>query len=355
MPRNGVPTSSLAGRDARKALRRHPGSVMWSSRYMPRASKLSSILSRILALALLPLAAAPVPAAGADATAPPPSIPPMSVRERVLRMTEFLDTILPGTLGAHNVTLDVSPKFADLRDREFFRVPAEIRYGASDRLEFIGGMSPFASNPLNEGRDHRWGPGEAKLGARYDLRSSLGFYDHATIGLETRIPLGKPPVPINDHYTHIRPFLATSRALRAWPGTTFYTNFSYDRSVKLTRREAPPSEVVRRHIAEVAPGLLYKPSEFGYFGEYRFRHIQEPAGAHFGHEVRIGTIWEVPLRRSEAWGLPGKWQLEVAYKFNMEEGRDRGHGVSARVNWRTTLRQVLDRVSNKPANRCDSP
>jgi hypothetical protein len=272
----------------------------------------------------------------------------IKVRERVLQMTEFLDTTLPGTLGEHNLALHFTPKFSDFRDREFVRYPIELRYGATDALELIGGVTPFGPNPINSGRDHRWGPGEAKLGARYDLGGPLFFYDKSTIGIENRIPLGKPPVQLNDHYTHIRPWLATSRTLRSHPFTTFYTNFSYDRSVKLTTRNPPPPEVTRRHIAEVAPGLLYKPSEYGYFAEYRFRHFQEPTNWHLGHEVQFGALWDVPLSRSANWKLPGKWQVELAYRVTTEEGHGTGQGISARVNWRTTLREVINHVTGVP-------
>lgn len=303
---------------------------------MPRHPKL-------LAAFLLASVLAPV---GFAASAPAqPETNGFSLREQILRMTEFLDTMLPGTLGAQNIALHFTPKFSDVRDREFVRYPLELRYGATDRLELNTGITPFVPNPINSGRDHRWGPGEARLGARYDLNGPLFFYDKATIGIDNRFPLGKPPVQLNDHYTHVRPWLATSRALRSYPDTTFYTNFSYDRSVKLTTRKPPPPEVTRRHIVEVAPGLLYKPNEWGYFAEYRFRHFQEPTNWHLGHEVQVGTIWDVPLRRTAAWHLPGKWQAEVAYRVTTEEGHGVSQGISARVNWRTTLREVLNHVS----------
>jgi hypothetical protein len=259
----------------------------------------------------------------------------------VLRMTEFFDTMLPGVLGEHNMTIHVSPKFSDLRDNEFVRLPFELRYGLSEKWELIGGISPFAPNPINGGRDHRWGPGEAKLGARYDLDGLLKFFDDTTVGFETRVPLGKPPVEINDHYTHVKPFVSTARRLHTWPNTTLYANLSYDRSVQLTDREPAPPWVMRRNIIEVAPGLLFKPSELGYFSEYRFRHITEPTEWHLSHQIHFGAIWDVPLARTEAWRLPGKWQLELGYKMEFEEGRERNHGVAARVNWRTTLREVL--------------
>jgi hypothetical protein len=98
---------------------------------------------------------------------------------------------------------------------------------------------------------------------------------------------------------------------------------------------------MRRNTIDVAPGLLFRPSELGYFGEYRFRHISEELEWHLAHELRFGTIWDVPLERSEKWRLPGKWQAELAYKIAHEEGRDTDHGIFARVNWRTTLREVL--------------
>ncbi len=273
-----------------------------------------------------------------DAATPPRE----RISERVLRMTEFFDTMLPGVLEEQNLTLHFKPKFSDLRANEFMRFPFEVRYGYSERLELFGGLVPFTPNPFNRGREHRWGPGEARLGARFDLGRRLSFFDDTTVGVETRVPLGKPPIEFNDHYTHVKPFVSAARTLLSIPDTTFYANLSYDRSVKLTRRGTPPLEVMRRNVIEVVPGLLYKPSEFGYFTEYRWRHITEELEWHVGHEIRLGTIWDIPIARSRKWNLPGKWQLELAYKVEHEEGRDTDHGIAARVNWRTSLREVLE-------------
>ncbi len=283
-------------------------------------------------------------AIGVAALAAEPTTTGERMREKVLRMTEFFDTMLPGVLGENNITVHLQPKFSDLRDREFMRFPVELRYGLTDRWELIGGLVPFVPNPINRGHQHRWGPGELKLGVRRDLGSTLGFFDATTAGLEIRVPLGRPPAVLNDHYTHLKPFVSVSRTLRTWPSTTFYTNAAFDRSTDITHRNAPPAEVVRRDIAELAPGLLYKPGEFGYFAEYRGRHLHEDIGVRLGHEIQFGTIWDVPLARTAKLGLPGKWQIDLAAKAGKEEGRDRDLGISARVNWRTTLREVLTPV-----------
>lgn len=263
------------------------------------------------------------------------------MREDLLRMNDFFDTMLPGTLAERNIVLKFSPKFSDLRDNEFFRFPFELRYGYSPRVELFGGMSPFTPNPFNSGRDHRWGLGESRLGVRYNLQGKfLRFYDEATLGFEARVPLGQPPLEIIGRYTHLRPFLTTSRKLKWVPDTTFFTNFSYDREVDTPGRSKPM--VSKMHITEVGPGILYKPGEFGAFAEYRFRYIDEDlVGTHHAHDSKVGVIWDVPLVRTQRWKLPGKWQVELAYKLNREEGYDRDHGVSARVSWRTSLREVL--------------
>jgi hypothetical protein len=271
--------------------------------------------------------------------------PSVRVKEQVLRMTEFFDTMLPGVLEEHNMTLHFRPKFSDLRDEEYMRFPLEIRYGIKKGWELSGGVTPFTPNPFNSGRDHRWGAGEVKFGTRHDIGRVLGFFDETTVGVETRAPLGNPPIEINDHYTHIKPFVAAAHTLQMWPSTTFYANVSYDRSVKLTTRGTPPPEVMRRHIIEVAPGILYKPSQLGYFTEYRFQHIGQPDDWHLRHEIRVGTIWDIPLARSEKWRLPGKWQLELGYHFSHEEGQKHGHGLLTRVNWRTSLREVLEHTN----------
>lgn len=270
------------------------------------------------------------------------SNPVESLRERVLQMTGFFDTILPGVLEKNNLTLNLRPKFSDLRANEYVRVPVELRYGLTERWELGAGLMPFVPNPTNHGRDYRGGPGEARLAIRHDVGAWWNFFTETTVGFETRVPLGRPPVVLNDHYTHVKPLIAASRKLTTWPTTRFYLNLAYDRSVELTHRAEPPSEVMRRNIIEILPGFFFKPSQLGYFAEYRWCRIHEETAWHLSHELRTGAVWDVPLARTAQWKLPGKWQLELAYKVSLEEGRDHHQGISARINWRTTLREVLE-------------
>jgi hypothetical protein len=262
------------------------------------------------------------------------------VRQDLERVDEFFDTRLPGTLARFNVELKFTPKFGDFRDNEFVRYPFELRYGLSDRTELYGGMSPYHPNPFNNGRQHKWGLGESQIGVRYNFGTLLGFYDESTFGLEVRSPLGKPPIEIIDAYSHLRPSVTAARKLKLIPDTSFYTNYSYDREVATPNRDTLATS--KMHIAEIGPGLFYKPNEFGAFAEYRFQWITTDAGTHHAHNRKVGVLWDVPLARTQKWKLPGKWRVELAYKFNHETGFDDDRGFVARVSWRTSLREVLD-------------
>ena len=297
---------------------------------------------RLLLAAPVALAiwAAPLGAAPDAESTPPPSVL-TSMREELLRMNEFFDTTLPGTLKKYNVVLEYTPKFVDLRDHEYVRYPIEIRYGVHEHWELFGGLTPFSPNPFNPGRDYRWGPGFARLGVRHDIGKFFGLYDQVTVGLETRAPLGQPPLFLIDRYSHIRPFILAARKL-PWPSTTFLTNYSYDRAVDTPGRGTPPAELPRVHIAEVAPSVLYKPGEFGGFAEYTYRFFQGEEAHHLGFEYKVGAVWDVPLVRSQAWRLPGKWQAELAYKISDEQGVGESRGIALSVRWRTSLHEMLN-------------
>ena len=96
----------------------------------------------LLFLATLPLSALPALMAQTEMSSAPNQTLTGRMREDLLKMNDFFDTMLPGTLSEHNIILKFTPKFSDLRDNEFVRYPFELRYGLTQKLELFGGMSP---------------------------------------------------------------------------------------------------------------------------------------------------------------------------------------------------------------------
>jgi len=280
-----------------------------------------------------------------DDNAPPAVKGQYRMMEDVLRVRQFFDTTIPGTLKKYKLVFSFSPRAQDLTKKEYVRLPVQMRYGLGDRWELTGGLSPFSPNPFNQGSEHRWGMGEVKLGVRYDWGHWGTVFDKVTVGLEGRTPLGKPPYALSDYYAHVTPSINTSRPL-PWKYTTLFTNFVYDRALEAPHRDPAPKEIMPCNTFLIIPSVLYKPGEFGASLEYSFRHYEyHLADTHLGHEIKAGPLWDVPLWRTQSWGLPGKWQVEVSGRVTFEEGRKTETGASVRVRWRTTVREVFSKKS----------
>lgn len=259
-----------------------------------------------------------------------------TVRDEVLRMRDFFDIRLPGALGRNNLVFDFEPKAGDLVRRKFVRMPFEVRYGLTSKLEIYGGLTPVMPNPFKTGEDHKWSLGMGKLGLRKDLSIEPFYFKKITYGFETLVPIGEPPTDLIDHYIHLRPFISTSRQLESLKDTTLFLAITYDQAVTCPSRGDIPSNVERRNVTEVAPGLLYKPCEFGAFAQYGISYLsQADKGDRFAQIGRLGLLWDMPLKRSQQWKLPGKWQFELGYKVSVEQGDKVDHGVHARVRWKT--------------------
>jgi hypothetical protein len=119
-------------------------------------------------------------ALGGSALAADASTAGARVREQMLRMTDFLDTMLPGVLDEENITLHFRPKFGDLRDEEYMRFPLELRYGLTNRVELRGGTihgrAPLTAE-FRAGGDDGWirGLREGELTGRKFSAASLTF------------------------------------------------------------------------------------------------------------------------------------------------------------------------------------
>jgi hypothetical protein len=267
----------------------------------------------------------------------------------MLRLTELLDTRLPGILGVDGAVLRLQPRLGDLRDRDYLRLPLELRRGIADRTELAVGITPFTANPFRRGPDHRHGPGELRLELRRELRLPAGSAWRADAGLEARLPLGRPPAALNDGFAHLTPNLALSRPSPGWPGALAYAEARHDWGLPYPVRPAERRVARRRWDATAALGLLYQPEAWGGFVEHHLRRVGEGRTAFAAPESRVGVVWAVPVARSRAWGLPGLWRAEVAYRrvHVARPGAEFASGLVTRVRWNLRLRapSVTDRAS----------
>jgi hypothetical protein len=287
--------------------------------------------------------------AGAAALGATPVPPPGPLEVRMLRLTELLDTRLPGILGVDGAVLRLQPRLGDLRDRDYLRLPLELRRGIADRTELALGITPFTANPFRRGPDHRHGLGELRLELRRELRLPAGSAWRADAGLEARLPLGRPPAALNDGFAHLTPNLTLSRPWPGWPGALAYAEARHDWGLPYPVRPAAQRLARRRWDATASFGFLYQPEAWGGFVEHQLRRVGEGRSAFAAPESRVGVVWAVPVALSRAWGLPGLWRAEVAYRrvHVARPGAEFASGLVTRVRWNLRLRAppVTDRAS----------
>ena len=300
---------------------------------------------------LLPVALLLAGLAGASAlrAAPVPAPPPGPLETRMLRLTELLDTRLPGILGVDGVVLRLQPRLGDLRDREYLRLPFELRRGIAERTELAFGLTPFTANPFRRGPDHRHGLGEVRMEVRRELGLPAGSAWRADAALEARFPLGRPPAALNDGFAHLTPKVALSRPWPGWHGALAYGEWRHDWGLPHPARPAERRAARRRWDVTAALGLLFQPEAWGAFAEHHLRQVGEDRTSFAAPESRVGVVWAVPIARSQAWGLPGIWRGEVAYRHvhTSRPGSEFESGLVTRVRWNLRLRPpaVTDQVS----------
>lgn len=272
--------------------------------------------------------------------APAPAPPLGPFESRIIRLTELLDTRLPGILGVDGVLLRLQPRLGDLRDREYLRLPLELRRGLAERTELALGLTPFTANPFRRGPDHRHGPGEGRIEVRRELRLPAASAWRADAALEVRFPLGRPPAALNDGFAHLTPKVALSRPWPGWPGALAYAELRHDWSLPYPARPAERRAARRRWDTTAALGLLYQPEAWGGFVEHHLRWVGEGGTSFAAPESRLGVVWAVPVARSRAWGLPGIWRAEVAYRrvHLLRPGSEFASGLVTRVRWNLGLR-----------------
>jgi hypothetical protein len=212
---------------------------------------------------------------GATALAASPAPSPGPWESRLLRLTELLDTRLPGLLGGEGVLLRLQPRLGDLRDRDYVRLPLELRRGIAERTELALGVTPFTANPFRRGPDHRHGLGEGRVELRRALRLPPGSAWRADAGLEARFPLGRPPAALNDGFAHLSPNLALSRPWPGWPDALAYAAVRHDWGLPYPARSAEQRGARRRWDATAASGILYQPGAWGSFLEHQLRWVGE--------------------------------------------------------------------------------
>lgn len=254
---------------------------------------------------------------------------------------DIFNTELPFTNPDSAWDLDIKPKFKDIVDENYIRLPLKARYGFTDTLEGSAGYTPYIANPFRSRSESSYGIVEFGLKNRLDnfLDDSweMAFGGKVLFPVDN-IPFDREaPYVSRDNFTRIQPFAVVSKRLTHDERWSVFVNVSYDWIDRyfLDRRNYLTKP---KSLLHLMPGVIFKPG-----GEWRYSlelgyNTSRLGGGHENEWIlRPGIGW-FPDDDNPFKPLPGEVDIGLTVDYVIEslpENSERSDvRISVAVNWR---------------------
>ncbi|MCH6258144.1 transporter [Puniceicoccaceae bacterium K14] len=270
-----------------------------------------------------------------------PGNPLKGAKKGVDELGRYFDNLFATELpfiGPNTVwEFDISPKFGDVIDDPYIRLPLEATYGFSETLEASLGYTPYLENPFDSDPVHS--DGYLSLGFKKRFAELFGEKSNLAVGASVREPLDDiPEQNIRANYLLFRPFVVYSLQLGDTDRWTAYWNVNYD-LIGDHIDDTPPPGRVPDSLFSLKQGVIYKIE-----GEWRCSlELEYQTTRMDGEEddqwvIRPGVTWFPSEKRREAWFIPGDYSVGVTFGIALDqlnEHRDRSDfRTSVRFRWR---------------------
>ncbi len=180
-------------------------SVLPLSRF---ARRLAAGIAGGLALCAHAADRAPVPLE--DANPDRPFAAPRAALARFIdHLPDLPDLGLPSFAPSGALKLSFRPRFGDLKNEDFFRLPVGARFKVNDRLELNSELGSYITNGL---RDYA-GNGLYQFRAGMKYERAIDDESGWSAGFEWNTPLSHPPIEMTDGLRHTLPYVTFTRTL----------------------------------------------------------------------------------------------------------------------------------------------
>lgn len=265
------------------------------------------------------------------------------------RVHGLFDVDLPKTVEKFKARLIVHPHFGDLLHRDYLRVPVGVRMGVSDQTEVSAEVEGYLTHGLKQ-HSAGYGLDSLRLGLKHQLPKFGADGVDTSLGLNTSMPVGRPPFDLVDGFVHISPYVTFSKR---WPGMSRLTPFVTLGTDWMSKSTVPGT------FAKNQPHSDSMGTSFGFFLDRdRFKYttvFSYWTTALIGH----GNDHFVSINPSVLWQLPpalkfnakGNWIFGLGFKANFgPDGTD--FGVSAKLRGEFKLSHLFRRSTKiwAPAN-----
>ena len=295
-----------------------------------------------------PRESSPTPDVAAQESAEAPA-PANGDQRSFSRFPGLFEIDLPKTERRGNIRFIFQPRFRDLLDKSYLRIPFEFRWGVNDHFELNSDIDTYGPHGLRKATSG-YGLSTLHFGAKYAWHVWLKPTWDTSVGFNSTIPVSRPPVELTDGHRHLTPYIVFGRKVDGVAGLSGFIHTSVDfiaTSPTLGNfgRNEPHSDSLM-----VTPGLLYNRKAWHYTLEVDCATTRLiGTGNHDFLTIRPGVIWDLP--KSLVFHARGRWL--AGFNVTAAFGPD-GNTISTGGRFRGEVNLVrwlpFNRQNNTPAD-----
>jgi hypothetical protein len=214
----------------------------------------------------------------------------------LFRMPGFFEIEMPKTTRRGEVTFDFQPRFRDLINQDYLRIPLEFRWGVNNHFEINFTADSYVDNVFRQSHSGS-GFSAVHFGTKYAWHQWLRPTWDTSVGFNSSYPVSRPPIQLTDGHNHFTPYIVLGRKIDDINGLSGLITVSVD----LLSKSSTPGNFGRNEphgkSFTVRPGLLYDRGPWHYtleVGATTTRFIG--GGDHDFLQIRPGVFWDLPKR-----------------------------------------------------------
>ncbi len=242
----------------------------------------------------------------------------------------LFDVDLPKTVEKASMKLLVNPHFGDLLNRDYLRVPVGVRIGINNRTEVSAEMESFLEHGLKKSGPG-YGVGVLRLGGKYQWLHWLKPFVDTSTGLNTTLPVGRPPIDMTDGFFHVSPYVTFAKRWADHPKLAPFVSLGPDLMWDAGVRGTIPKNQPHSDSMSVAAGCFVDYSElFKYtlVATYTTTALIGQGNKHF-LSVNPSILWQLPPMLT--FGSKSRWIFGVGLKAKFgPEGSTMSTGAKLR-------------------------
>ena len=298
-------------------------------------------------LCLLPLGLAaqqpdalPEPVPPATGPAQGPAAPSQSVG-LMTRVRGLFDIDLPNLNPPGTFELVFNPHVSDLVRRGYLRTTGGLRWTVNDHLSFDAEADTYV-NTRQQAVSYGYGVGQARGGVKYVFMQWPKPEFETSVGFDTSIPVGHPPIDMTDGLNHFTPNFVVQYHPPTHPRWTTFAGTSVDLLYASTVRGTIGQNLPHDDSIAFNGGAVYDMGQLKWTLQttYTTTAVISNRPENF-FDVRPSVLWFVPRRFT----LNYKTQWVLGLGVHASWGPDGFYlNTNGRIRAEITFRQFLQNI-----------